>query len=130
MDYQFNLKNYNLSELIGPKYVENQNYQGRAFQAVALSSSSASSSYGINSTSLATITAVQLKNGCCADADSSQDVNGVAQPLQSGFLAIMAELEKDTSITSSQRTATGLLLTAQNSTNSFIYNSRNSARNV
>ena len=127
LDYNFDNKDFNLVDIIGSGFLLNQNYQGRSFKTVALSSSSASSSYGINSTSLATIVAVQLQNGCCADASSDADVNTVPEPLQSGFLGILAELEKDTSIVNS---GIGLLLTAQNSTNSFIYNSRNSARNV
>ena len=127
LDYNFDNKDFNLVDIIGSGFLLNQNYQGRSFKTVALSSSSASSSYGINSTSLATIVAVQLQNGCCADASSDADVNSVPEPLQSGFLGILAELEKDTSIINR---GLGPLLTAQNSTNSFIYNSRNSARNV
>jgi hypothetical protein len=120
LKYDFSNDNWDLSELIGINYSQNQNYQGKAFRAEKIASgATASSTYSINATSLATVVPVVLKNGCCCDV--TQD-NATA-PLESGFLSILGELEKDPGIT-------GLLLTADNPTNSFVYNSTNSARNT
>ena len=120
LKYDFSNDNWDLSELIGDSFAHNQNFQGKAFRAEQIASgATASSTYSINATSLATVVPVLLKNGCCCDV--TQD-NATA-PLESGFLSILGELEKDPGIT-------GLLLTADNPTNSFVYNSTNSARNV
>ncbi len=120
LKYDFSNDNWDLSELIGINFAHNQNYQGKAFRAEQIASgATASSTYSINATSLATVVPVVLKNGCCCDV--TQD-NATA-PLESGFLSILGELEKDPGIT-------GLLLTAENLKNSFIYNSTTSARNT
>ena len=120
LKYDFSNHNWDLSELIGVNYSQNQNFQGKAFRADRIvSPGTASTTYNINSTSLATVAPVVLRNGCCCDVEQS----GATAPLESGFLSILGELEKDPSITVP-------LLTADNTTNSFVYNDQSGARNV
>lgn len=109
VDFDFSNDNWDLSEIVGYNYLYNPNLNGKQFRCRELNTS-ASADFNINSTSLGTVTPAELRNGNQVDIERSNS----SAPTESGFFSILTELEKDPSIS-------GLLLTADNTTNAYVY---------
>jgi hypothetical protein len=109
VDFDFSNDLWDLTEIVGYNYLHNPNLIGKTFRSRELTGS-ASSTFNISAASLATVKAAELRNGNQVDIERRSSI----EPIESGFFSLLVELENDPSIS-------GLLLTAENTTNAYVY---------